>query len=214
MTTDNQPIMTTEPMPTSFGMRLRNARQARHLDFSDVTAQLRLNKKIILMLEEENYSSDVPTTFIRGYLRVYAKFLDIPIEEVTSALEQIQFQPTMPTTPLTTTATPQAITSKHYFIQLFTYLIVFTMLALVGEWWYSHTKSESSVSNVTTPLPLATNDISALNPVMVQATTSALANTTNNKTLAIAPVQLAKAKSSSVATLKKDEEDDDDDDTD
>ena len=63
------------------------------------------------------------------------------------------------------------VTSGNYFMQLFTYLIVLTMVGLVGTWWYRHTPSHSQtiaenqlipmqsqplVQNTSAALPIAT----------------------------------------------------------
>lgn len=79
--------------PQTFGNRLKNAREDLRLDLKDVASQLRLRVSIIEMLEKEMYSDDMPITFLRGYLRSYAKFLEIPDTELNSALSVEPFQP-------------------------------------------------------------------------------------------------------------------------
>ena len=107
------------------------------LETRDIAAQLRLNEKFILMMEKNSYSSDLPPTFIRGYLRSYAKFVQISELEVKKALEPLQ-----PKTPvqIDTPATVPSIwlTGSQYFMQVSTYLIITTLVALVGTWWYKH----------------------------------------------------------------------------
>lgn len=79
--------------PQTFGNRLKTAREDLRLDLKDVASQLRLRVGIIEMLEKEMYSDDMPITFLRGYLRSYAKFLEIPDNELNSALSVEPFQP-------------------------------------------------------------------------------------------------------------------------
>jgi len=142
MTTDTQQTPLNEFKPTPFGARLRSAREAMGLERKDAAAQLRLSEKVIAMLEKENFPSELPITFIRGYIRSYGKLLQIPELEITKALEPIQPKPVNPE-PLTTAVKPPVmlVTSSHYYMQVFTYCIVITLVSLVGIWWYSHSST-------------------------------------------------------------------------
>jgi cytoskeleton protein RodZ len=136
---------------TPFGARLRSAREAMGLERKDVATQLRLNEKIIVMMEKDRYPVDLPVTFIRGYLRSYAKFLQIPEFEIKKGIEPIKpkasqndiavLQPIKQT---------EIITSGNYFMQFFTYLITFTMLALAGMWWYTHPAQRAAITTAAT----------------------------------------------------------------
>lgn len=139
MTNETQIPTTTEQKPIPFGARLRSSREALGLERKDAAIQLRLNEKVIIMMEKDRYPIDLPVTFIRGYLRSYAKLLQIPEYEVIKALEPIKPKPATSNSTPPTNKTYVPVTSSHYFMQLFTYLIIFTMIGLVGIWWYTHT---------------------------------------------------------------------------
>lgn len=154
MTDHQQPSSQPDAKPSSFSARLKSAREALGLERKDVAAQLRLNEKIILMMEKDKYPFDLPVTFIRGYLRSYSKLLQIPEFEVKTALENIR--------PKTQTAAPVLGTllplgepaNSNYFMQFFTYLILVTIAGLVAMWWYNHSSTSS---------PLTENQTMALN---------------------------------------------------
>ncbi|MDX2506122.1 MAG: DUF4115 domain-containing protein [Gammaproteobacteria bacterium] len=63
-----------------FGHRFRTARDEKNLSISDVARKLRLNEKIILALESEDHTQLPVPAFVCGYIRNYAKFLDIQPE--------------------------------------------------------------------------------------------------------------------------------------
>ena len=44
-------------------------------------------------MEKEKYPNDLPTTFIRGYIRSYGKLLQIPEYEIKKAIEPIKSKP-------------------------------------------------------------------------------------------------------------------------
>lgn len=139
MTNESQQTFNTpDQKPAPFGTRLKAAREALGLERKDAAAQLRLNEKIILMMEKDRYPIDLPVTFIRGYIRSYGKLLQIPEYEIKKAIEPIK-----PKQNNQTTTAPAKLsipmTSGNYFMQFFTYLIVITIIGLVGVWWYTHT---------------------------------------------------------------------------
>lgn len=119
-----------------FGAKLKAARETLGLDRKDVASQLRLSEKVILMMEKDRYPSDLPVTFIRGYLRAYAKYLQIPDYEIKKAVDPIKPKAHTPDSPHL--LQPLPVNSKNYFMQFFTYIIFITMVGLVGSWWYTH----------------------------------------------------------------------------
>src|SRR3990167_7733460 len=134
MTNETQ-APTTNSKLIPFGLRLKSAREALGLERKDAAAQLRLKEKVIIMLEKDRYPSDLPVTFIRGYMRAYGKLLQIPEYEIKKAIEPIQQKYSSEIPILKPLA---SVTSGNYLMQLFTYLILFTLIGLVGTWWYTH----------------------------------------------------------------------------
>lgn len=140
MTNEHQASDAKEKKPTPFGIRLKTARESLNLERKEVAKQLRLPEKVILMMEKERYSPDLPVTFIRGYIRSYGKFLQLPEHEIVKALEPIK-QKHQPAPGLITpldTLSLKPVTSDTYFMQVFTYLVIITLVGLVGVWSYSH----------------------------------------------------------------------------
>lgn len=70
----------------SFGRALAAAREARGLTQADVAAQLRLHLRQIRAIEEEDLAALPDGPFVRGYLRNYARLVDLPVEPLLSLL--------------------------------------------------------------------------------------------------------------------------------
>lgn len=215
MTNETFQAHSTDTKTVPFGARLTAAREKLGMERKDAAAQLRLSENIIAMLETENYPADLPITFLRGYLRSYSKLLNIPEHEVRKAIEPIKPKPTPEE--LAPIVKPQEpVTTGNYFVQIFTYLIVFTMFGLVGMWWYSHSATPNIntdrqiaslpelPSQASAPTPAATivtADNSATNKTAINAptnttqttnpapTTTAAAPATTTGTTATAPTQ-------------------------
>lgn len=63
--------------PGGTGKRLASARAEMNLSAQDVAAQLNLSARVIDALESDDYSSLPGATFVRGYLRSYAKLVGV-----------------------------------------------------------------------------------------------------------------------------------------
>lgn len=129
----------------AYGAKLKTAREAMGLEQKDIAAQLRLGERIIEMLESGHYAADVPTTFVRGYIRSYSKLLQIPEADIAEALEPIKPTPTAQE-PIIALANKQSgdVTSSNYYMQFSTYAIAATLTGMIGLWWYNHTPSQMS----------------------------------------------------------------------
>jgi cytoskeleton protein RodZ len=151
----------------AFGARLKSAREAMHQETKDVAAQLRLNERIILMLESGQYDDELPLTFLKGYIRSYGKLLQLSDDEIKQVLEPLQ--PVVKH--LDPALLPPAagdITSRNYRMQLASAIIGLTVVGLVGTWWHNHTTSSSAP--LLTAIPVPTAPTVAINPPLAAPT--------------------------------------------
>jgi len=89
-------VATTAPMdeksldsPKSPGIRLQTRRLINEWSIEDVAADLNLRIEVIAALEADDYSKLPERTYVRGYLRAYARLLGIHEEEVLEDLPEI-----------------------------------------------------------------------------------------------------------------------------
>lgn len=66
-----------EAPPASFGARLRWERERAGLTITDVAARLRLHLNQVRAMEQENLSALPEAAFVRGFVRSYARLLNI-----------------------------------------------------------------------------------------------------------------------------------------
>lgn len=79
-----------EVVPEAFpsvGTVLRNAREARSLPVSDIAQALKLGQRQVEALERDDWSVLPGTTFIRGFVRNYARLVDIDPAPLMGRLE-------------------------------------------------------------------------------------------------------------------------------
>ncbi|NNF97591.1 MAG: helix-turn-helix domain-containing protein, partial [Halobacteria archaeon] len=90
-------ITTIEPRPANSliwpGQRLRQAREALNLSQRDVARQLHLNVNLIQALEDNNEDALPAQTYLVGYVRSYARLLNLPADEIIEAAH-LESQPT------------------------------------------------------------------------------------------------------------------------
>ncbi len=79
----------------SFGRALAAAREARGLSQADVAAQLRLNLRQVRAIEAEDLAALPEGPFVRGYVRSFARLVDLPAEPLL-ALLNARLKPTDP----------------------------------------------------------------------------------------------------------------------
>jgi len=79
----------------SFGRALAAAREARGLSQSDIAAQLRLSVRQVRAIEAEDLAALPEGPFIRGYVRNYARLVDLPPEPLLFLLGR-RLKPTDP----------------------------------------------------------------------------------------------------------------------
>lgn len=153
----------------AYGLRLKSAREALGIDRKDIAAQLRLHESMITMIEHGEYKTDIPMTFIRGYIRGYSKLLGIPDKEIHDAMELMKPKPEInedETSPVTAnqiyiagagsvTDYFPALDIGNVFMRLFTCLLALTLVALVAAWWHSHKVSphNAQATSINFPSP-------------------------------------------------------------
>jgi cytoskeleton protein RodZ len=80
----------TEPAKVEIGVgrELRTARLERGMNIEDVARQLRISVRQVTALEEDDYDNVASGTFLRGFVRNYAKLLQMDAAPLLQRLEQ------------------------------------------------------------------------------------------------------------------------------
>ncbi len=76
------------------GKKLKAGREKKHLTLEDVSAQTKINRDILFRLEEDRFSEVLNPTYVKGFLRTYARFLQLDEQEILK--EYSKFSPPPP----------------------------------------------------------------------------------------------------------------------
>jgi cytoskeleton protein RodZ len=171
------------------GKRLKTARESLRLSEKEAAARLHLSLKMIPIMENEDFDNGPPATFMRGYLRSYARMLNISDNEVNTAISQLEAsiprspEPCAP--PILQTRPTHA---SHRYLRGMTYIVVPVLALLVCIWWTSHSKDLMSAIKPVAATLTNTVDPSVTTPVV---TTTANKPTTNSIPAAPVPPVVA-----------------------
>lgn len=130
------------------GTMLKEGREKLKLSQSEVAKRLNFKLSLVGDIENENFPSDVPSTFTRGYLKNYAKLVQVPVEEVLASFEMLGVARTQGAEmqSFSRQTEKQAENSR---LMLLSYLIVFILIGLTVMWWYQNKQQTSD--NVVIP---------------------------------------------------------------
>ncbi len=141
---DGGPVIDPED-PTGPGAQLREARHRANLSLEEVATQLRLDRRTVRALEENEFQHLPAPTFIRGYIRSYARLLGLPPGPILEAYDYQGFTP--PAIMADITQRPQARFSDVP-VRLATYLVAAGLVAMVVMWWHSRESTPETPSEV------------------------------------------------------------------
>lgn len=134
-TQENEDTATTE-VKKGPGERLRNERESLGLSISEVATRLYLTNAMVLAIENDDYSMGRSMVFIRGYLRAYAKLLNIPQEEILIPFDSLKLQDA-PAKLSTQEIYQRKVSYIEKLLPWLTGLIAFGLIVLVFMWWSS-----------------------------------------------------------------------------
>lgn len=153
--------------PTGIGARLKSAREAMNLTEKEAASRLHLSSRFIDIMENEDFASGPPMTFMRGYLRSYARILNIPSKEVDSAIEALGMStPSQISTtpPLAWKNTRPSSFNLDPYIRWGSYLVFFTLVILLGIWWNSRS-TENETTKAAPVVKKTSTEITAPQPM-------------------------------------------------
>ncbi|MFS1703108.1 RodZ domain-containing protein [Alteromonas sp. AMM-1] len=138
------------PATPSPGQVLREAREKLGLSQQAIADKLFLRVNIISDLEDNRLDENTSVTFIKGYVRLYAKNVGLKSEELISLFEKYHTAP-KPPAKLQSFSKRVAKQAHDDRWMMVTYIIAIILLAGVVVWWYQQPANETDFSSTTTP---------------------------------------------------------------
>ena len=126
----------------STGVRLRNAREQLGLSQQAVAERLCLKVSTVRDIEEDKAPADLASTFLRGYIRSYAKLVHIPENELLPMMEKQAPVRAAKVAPMQTFSLGKRRKKRDGWLMSFTWLVLFVVVGLTGAWWWQNHKAQ------------------------------------------------------------------------
>lgn len=130
---DDAVTLIVDHAPQSVGQALRQAREARQLPLADVARALKLGERQLTALESDQWSELPGATFVRGFVRNYARLLALDAAPLMETLDQQLEKPvTKLNIPASAPAEPAAGVSKKNDRSVMTLGLLLLLVAVLG----------------------------------------------------------------------------------
>ncbi len=124
------------------GQRLRQAREQLGLSHQEVAERLCLKKSTVRDIEEDSISADLTSTFVRGYIRSYAKLVHILEDEVLTTLAEQAPQKMVKVAPIQSFSLDKHRKKRDGWLMSCTWLMVLVVFSLTCAWWWQNHQAQ------------------------------------------------------------------------
>jgi cytoskeleton protein RodZ len=130
------------PVGRGPGERLRAARTAAGLTLQAVADDLHLGVDVLEALERDDYAKMPGRVFVRGYLRKYARLVDLPADALLATFDAHVPVEDVAVPVLHTVVSARQIRSQarssHSAVRAVTWIVVLVLAALLLTWWQGY----------------------------------------------------------------------------
>jgi cytoskeleton protein RodZ len=149
--------MTTEqrhetPLPTP-GTILKLAREQRGMSQQDVAHRLNLRISLIRDIEQDRFDQKTASTFTRGYLKTYARFVGTDEQAVLAAYDRLGLKDQQYSEMYSFSGRTQREASEHR-VRFISWVLFIGLAGLGGTWWWLQPAEE--------PVPTTINEAGQL----------------------------------------------------
>ncbi|YCI30271.1 cytoskeleton protein RodZ [Erwinia sp. PK3-005] len=131
----------TTAAANSTGTRLRAAREQMGLTQQNVAERLCLKLSTVRDIEEDKAPADLASTFLRGYIRSYARLVHVPEEELLPMMAKQAPVRAAKVEPMQSFSLGKRRKKRDGWLMIFTWLVVFVVVGLTGAWWWQNHKA-------------------------------------------------------------------------
>jgi cytoskeleton protein RodZ len=161
----NEEIFPPQEVPVAGpGRLLQAAREEKNLRAEDVAYEIRLTPSQVLALEENDYSRMPEETYVRGYLRNYARLVGVPENDILMAFAR--YTRSSETKPLPVAPTGEGDINKGgNGIRLLAAAIFLAVILISAIWVFEPYDESASLDTVATPVVTETQQVETKVPL-------------------------------------------------
>ena len=126
----------TEQTSVTVGKLLAQARERMGLTQDAVAERLCLKISTVKEIEEDIAPAGVEPTFLRGYIRLYARMVGVPESDIKAFMKVEEPVPLAKVSPMQSYSLGKKRKKREGWLMKLTWLIVIILIAMVGIWWW------------------------------------------------------------------------------
>lgn len=137
-----------QPMPTNPGESLRQAREVKGWSVAEVATQLNLTPQRLAQIEAGAFDKLPGTTFARGYIRAYAKLLEMDQNRLVMEFDQFTGTDASGSSVHALGRVEEPVRYSQSILRLVSFLL---LLALIGAgflWWQDQSRPVASLADL------------------------------------------------------------------
>lgn len=135
--------------PTTTGGRLRQARENMGLSQQAVAERLCLKVSTVRDIEDDHANPNLASTFLRGYIRSYARLVHISEEELMPMMAKQAPIKASKVAPMQSFSLGKTRKKRDRWLMGFTWLILLVVIGLTGAWWWqNHQAQQQDIANM------------------------------------------------------------------
>ncbi|MEQ9926644.1 cytoskeleton protein RodZ [Pectobacterium brasiliense] len=129
------------------GERLREARERLGLTQQTIAERLCLKITTVRDIEDGTTPADLAPTFLRGYIRSYAKLVHLPEDELLPSVDKQAIPKTISVSPMQSFSLKKSRKKRDGWLMTITWLVVLVVLGLTGAWWWQNHQAQQAEIN-------------------------------------------------------------------
>ncbi|GAB1437813.1 cytoskeleton protein RodZ [Providencia sp.] len=126
----------TEQTTMTIGQLLTQARERMGLTQDVVAERLCLKTSTVKEIEQDIAPAGVEPTFLRGYIRLYARMVGVAESDITALMNVEDPVPLAKVSPMQSYSLGKKRKKREGWLMKLTWLIVIVLIAMVGIWWW------------------------------------------------------------------------------
>lgn len=140
---DQEQQVASGPASVTPGQLLRAAREEKQWTTHQVAAMLRLRVSLVEQLEADNYDKIEPTAYVRGYLRMLCKALELDEGQLMAAYQQMGFAEVAPAAINMKSFSKRKTRERNdHRLMLISYAVIGVVIAMAVIWWWQDMQAE------------------------------------------------------------------------
>ncbi|WP_367605503.1 helix-turn-helix domain-containing protein [Legionella sp. W05-934-2] len=151
MTTDNETEQSIEVSVDSIGQQLQDARNKKGYSVEYVAGKLHLRGQILSLIEDNDFDKLPQTVFIKGYIRAYAKCVDLEAEPLIEQYDS-NYAIHKPTQEAYLWQKRKDVNHGVNLVKWFTVLSLSAVIISVGIWWKNGKVSQDTTAEMSAQL--------------------------------------------------------------